>query len=216
MIYIKNKFINLIIKKKVLQFGKFKLKSGRNSPYFFNSGILNTGKELHILGKIYAKIIVESKIKFDVIFGTAYKGIPIVTATAIALSKYYNLEIPYCFNRKEQKQYGDKGELIGSNIKEKKIIIIDDVITAGTSVKNLEKIIKEKKAQVKGIIVALDRQEKFHGEENISQYIKTKYACNLISIITIQDIISYISKEKNKKLFRNLEKMCKYYIKYSL
>lgn len=141
----KKEFIDFSFKKKALKFGSFILKSGRTSPYFFNSGLLSSGKDIIKIGVLYAHSIIDSKIEFDILFGAAYKGIPIVVATSIALKNFYNLNIPYVFNRKEKKKYGEKGDLIGQKIQNKKIIILDDVVTSGTAIHYSINILEEKK-----------------------------------------------------------------------
>ncbi|CAL4044049.1 orotate phosphoribosyltransferase [Buchnera aphidicola] len=208
----KQEFIKFSLKKKVLQFGDFQLKSGRKSPYFFNSGLFYTGKDISKLGKFYAHAIVESKINGNVLYGLAYKGIPIVTATAFALNKYYNINLPFCFNRKKIKQYGEGGQLIGHNLK-KNIIIIDDVITVGTAIKNSVKKIEEKnKTSISAVIVSLDRQELGNKTNSAVKEIESKYTCKVISIINIQDVINYLSEEKDMKF--NLNKLNNYRLQY--
>lgn len=210
----KKKFIDFSFKKKALQFGMFILKSGRKSPYFFNSGLLSSGKDIIQIGLFYAHAIMESKIKFDIIFGPAYKGIPIAVSTSIALKNYYNLNVSYSFNRKEQKQYGEKGDLIGSKLKNKKIIILDDVITSGTAIHNSIDIIEKKEAEVSSIFVLLDRKEK--GKRNVCtiHHMNNKKNYNIISIITIEDLIHYLSE--NKSLKQHMSQLIKYREKYGI
>ncbi|AWH90754.1 orotate phosphoribosyltransferase [Buchnera aphidicola (Melanaphis sacchari)] len=195
-------------KKKVLTFGKFVLKSKRISPYFFNSGILCAGKDIFEIGLIYAKAIINSNIQFDVLFGSAYKGIPIVVATSIALKNKYNVNIPYCFNRKEQKKHGEKGFLIGEKIKNKKIIILDDVVTSGASIKQAIEIIKNEKSKIVSIFVLLDREEK---KISINRHEKEKYKIN--SIIKINEFISYVLKIEELKKYG--KKIIEYQEKYN-
>ncbi|MFP3014637.1 MAG: orotate phosphoribosyltransferase [Arsenophonus sp.] len=189
-------FIKFAMKKKALEFGEFTLKSGRKSPYFFNVGLFNTGRDLATLGHFYAQAFMYHNPVCDIIFGPAYKGIPIVTTTAIALFNYYQLDIPYCFNRKEVKKYGDGGKLVGSPLKGN-VVIIDDVITAGTTIKEYSEIIKQHSAKLSAVIVSLDRQEK--GENNLSaaQEIEKKLKCKIFSIITLNCLIDYLSKNPN-------------------
>jgi orotate phosphoribosyltransferase len=214
MINWKQEFIKFSLKKKVLKFGDFQLKSGRKSPYFFNSGLFYTGKDISKLGQFYAHAIIESKAHCNVLYGLAYKGIPIVTATAFALNKYYNINLPFCFNRKKIKQYGEGGKLIGHNFKNN-IIIIDDVITAGTAIKNAVKNIKQKNnIVISAIIVALDRQELGNTTFSAVKEIESKYFCKVISIINMQDLINYLSEKKDMK--SNLIKLYNYRFKYGI
>jgi orotate phosphoribosyltransferase len=210
----KKEFIDFSFKKKALKFGRFKLKSGRTSPYFFNSGLLSTGKDITKIGLFYAHAIIDSKIKFDVLFGTAYKGIPIVIATAIALKNHYNLNIPYSFNRKEEKTHGEKGDLIGKEINDKKIIILDDVITSGTAIHHSIKIIEEKKAKISSIFVLLDRKEKGKRNLHTIHHLNNKESYKIISIITIEDLISYLIEDKNLK--KHIPELRKYREKYGI
>ncbi|WP_343189432.1 orotate phosphoribosyltransferase [Buchnera aphidicola] len=199
----KKKFIKFIIKKKALKFGTFKLKSGKISPYFFNSSVFKKPKDIIKLSEFYTKIIINSKIKFNLLFGFSYKGIPIVISTIITLFKKYNINIPYCFNRKEKKKHGEKGKLIGSSIKNKKIIILDDVLTSGITIQKNIKIFK-KKAKINAIIVAFDRQEK--KKNSIIKKIQKKI--KIITIININDIIKYL--KKNKKMKKELKLIINY------
>jgi orotate phosphoribosyltransferase len=209
----KNQFIKFILKKKILIFGDFILKSNRKSPYFFNMALLSTGEDLKKLGKFYAQALINLNIKFDLLFGVAYKGIPILIATILALKNYFNLNIPYSFNRKEIKKYGEKGETIGHKI-QGKIVLIDDIITAGTAIKNAIKIIhKNKNSKISNILVAIDRKEFGKNKLSAKQEIENKYLCQISSIIDINDIILYlknknIMKKKLKTLIRYQEKNC--------
>ncbi|QCI24059.1 orotate phosphoribosyltransferase [Buchnera aphidicola (Macrosiphoniella sanborni)] len=210
----KKEFIDYSFKKKALKFGRFKLKSGRTSPYFFNSGLLSTGKDIIKIGLFYAHSIIKSKIKFDILFGPAYKGIPIVAATTIALKNHYNLNVSYAFNRKEKKKYGEKGGLIGTEIYQKRVIILDDVITSGTAIHHSIKIIEEQEAKISSIFVLLDRQEK--GQRNLStiNHISKNNSYNIISIITIEDLISYLIEDP--KLNKHIPDLIKYRKKYGI
>lgn len=191
------KFYRISFKKKVLKFGKFILKSGRTSPYFFNSGLLSTGQDIKKIGLIYAHAIINLNIEFDMLFGAAYKGIPIVIATSIALKEKYNLDIPYSFNRKENKKHGEKGYLIGNKIRQKRIIILDDVITSGISINQSIQIIKKEEGEISSIFVLLDRKEKL----NNNLYLDIKNNTQINSIITIDDIIFYLSRKKQLKKY---------------
>ena len=154
----KRNFLELSIKMGVLKFGEFTLKSGRNSPYFFNAGLFNTGYAAAALGKYYADTIIESGIEFDMIFGPAYKGIPLATLSASALAEYHNINKPFAYNRKESKEHGEGGVIVGAPL-EGKVLIIDDVITAGTAVKEVYNLIESTGATIAGLIISLDRQE---------------------------------------------------------
>lgn len=152
-------FIEFALEKQVLKFGEFTLKSGRKSPYFFNAGLFNTGRDLARLGRFYAAALVDSGIEFDVLFGPAYKGIPIATTTAVALADHHDVDTPYCFNRKEAKDHGEGGNLVGSKL-EGRVMLVDDVITAGTAIRESMELIQANKADLAGVLVAIDRQEK--------------------------------------------------------
>ncbi|CAL4325917.1 Orotate phosphoribosyltransferase [Buchnera aphidicola (Hyalopterus amygdali)] len=199
----KKEFIEFILKKKVLNFGKFILKSGKISPYFFNSGLLSTGEDINKIGSIYARAIIDLNIKFDMLFGTAYKGIPIVVATSIALKNQYNLNIPYSFDRKEKKQHGEKGYLVGNEIRKKRIIILDDVITSGISINRAVKIIKKEQGEISSIFILLDRKEKIKNYSNLDKKNNFKNIKNykFHSIITINDLIYYLERQKKLKKY---------------
>ncbi|MBS0288894.1 MAG: orotate phosphoribosyltransferase [Proteobacteria bacterium] len=191
-------FIELAIRHQALRFGQFTLKSGRLSPYFFNVGQLNTGEALKVLGECYAKAMIQSGLQFDMLFGPAYKGIPLVCATSLALSNT-GLDVPYCFNRKETKDHGEGGQIIGSPLKGR-VIIVDDVITAGTALREALKLIQTTSASISGIIVALDRQEK--GLSNVSAITEFQSEFNIPvkAIMTFADILSYV---KNNAQFKD-------------
>ena len=153
-------FIEFALSKQVLKFGEFTLKSGRKSPYFFNAGLFNTGRDLALLGRFYAEALVDSGIEFDLLFGPAYKGIPIATTTAVALAEHHDLDLPYCFNRKEAKDHGEGGNLVGSAL-QGRVMLVDDVITAGTAIRESMEIIQANGATLAGVLISLDRQD--HG-----------------------------------------------------
>ena len=146
-------FIEFALEKQVLKFGEFTLKSGRTSPYFFNAGLFNTGRDLARLGRFYAAALEDAAIEYDVLFGPAYKGIPIATTTAVALADHYNKDVPYCFNRKEKKAHGEGGTLVGSPLNGK-IMLVDDVITAGTAIRESMEIIADNGADLSGVLIA--------------------------------------------------------------
>ena len=184
-------FIEFALKTGVLRFGSFTLKSGRISPYFFNSGLFNTGASLARLGQFYAQTIVESALDFDQLFGPAYKGIPLASTTVVALAEHHQRDMPYVFNRKEIKDHGEGGQLVGAELKGK-ILIIDDVISAGTSVGESVAIIKAKSATPAGVIIALDRQEKGQTELSAIQQVEQDHGIPVISIICLEDLLNYL------------------------
>ncbi len=184
-------FIEFAIEKQVLKFGEFTLKSGRISPYFFNAGLFNTGRDLARLGRFYAAALQDSGIAYDLLFGPAYKGIPIATTTAVALSNDYDLDVPYCFNRKEAKTHGEGGSLVGSELTGK-IMLVDDVITAGTAIRESMDIINAHKAELAGVLIALDRQEKGKAELSAIQEVERDYDAKVISIVELADVVSYL------------------------
>lgn len=187
-------FIEFALSKQVLRFGEFTLKSGRTSPYFFNAGLFNTGGDLARLGRFYAAALVDSTIEFDLLFGPAYKGIPIATTTAVALADHHSMDIPYCFNRKEAKTHGEGGSLVGSELKGK-VMLVDDVITAGTAIRESMEIIKAHGAELTGVLIALDRQEKGQGELSAIQEVERDFGTKVISIVTLADVITYLEEK---------------------
>ena len=189
-------FIEFALEKQVLKFGEFTLKSGRKSPYFFNAGLFNTGRDLARLGRFYAAALADSGIEFDVLFGPAYKGIPIATTTAVALADHYDLDTPYCFNRKEAKDHGEGGNLVGSAL-EGRIMLVDDVITAGTAIRESMQIIQSNGADLAGVLVAIDRQEKGKGELSAIQEVERDFGCAVISIVSLGDLVSYLEEQGN-------------------
>ena len=189
----KRDFIEFAISRKVLKFGRFTLKSGRVSPYFFNAGLFNKGRDLAMLGRFYAAALVDAGIDFDVLFGPAYKGIPIATATAIALADHYNIDTPYCFNRKEAKAHGEGGVLVGSALSGR-IMLVDDVITAGTAIRESMTLIDQHGAQLSGVLIALDRQEKGKTALSAIQEVERDFGTKVVSIITMNDLMDYLSK----------------------
>lgn len=191
----KRQFIQFALERQVLRFGEFTLKSGRKSPYFFNAGLFNTGKDLALLGRFYAEALIDANLEYDVIFGPAYKGIPIVASTVVALSEHHNIEVPYCFNRKEAKDHGEGGNLVGSPIKDKRVMLVDDVITAGTAIRESMNILEDNHSKLAGVLISLDRQEKGRGELSAIQEIKQTYHCDVISIITLSDLIHYLEQD---------------------
>ncbi|EGQ7930485.1 orotate phosphoribosyltransferase [Vibrio vulnificus] len=187
-------FIEFALEKQVLKFGEFTLKSGRKSPYFFNAGLFNTGRDLARLGRFYAAALADSGIEFDVLFGPAYKGIPIATTTAVALADLHDIDTPYCFNRKEAKDHGEGGNLVGSAL-EGRIMLVDDVITAGTAIRESMEIIQANGADLAGVLVAIDRQEKGKGELSAIQEVERDFACAVISIVSLSDLITFLEEK---------------------
>jgi orotate phosphoribosyltransferase len=206
-------FIEFALQHKALDFGDFTLKSGRKSPYFFNICVFHDGYALAKLGEFYAKAIQNSKITFDVLFGPAYKGIPLACATAIALANLVNKPVQYAFNRKEIKNYGEGGQIVGAPLKGR-ILIIDDVITAGTAVHESMQLIKQANAQLAGIVIALDRQER--GQKNISaiQEIENITNAPVISIISLSHLLEYLLEQK--EMSETLKKIYAYQEEYGI
>jgi len=199
-----NDFVDFMLEIGALKFGEFTLKSGRVSPYFFNVGQFNQGNHLSQLGQFYAQAIEASGIKFDVLFGPAYKGIPLVAATAIALNDSFNRSVPYSFNRKEAKDHGEGGSIVGHPL-EGDILIIDDVITAGTAIKEAEDIINANGAKTRGVIVALDRQEKGKGELSAIQEVAKNFGIVVVSIINLSHIVDYLKANNDKNIISRIE-----------
>ena len=187
-------FIEFALSKQVLKFGEFTLKSGRKSPYFFNAGLFNSGRDLAKLGRFYAAALVDAGIPYDVLFGPAYKGIPIASATAVQLAEVHDQDVPWCFNRKEAKDHGEGGNLVGSPLKGR-IMLVDDVITAGTAIRESMDIIKANGAELAGVLIALDRQEKGKGELSAIQEVERDYQAQVIAIITLGDLIRYLEEK---------------------
>ena len=195
----KSEFIEFALNRQALKFGEFTLKSGRKSPYFFNAGLFNTGKDLALLGRFYAAALMDANLQYDVIFGPAYKGIPIVSSTVVALSEHHNVDVPYCFNRKEAKDHGEGGNLVGSSIHQQRVMLVDDVITAGTAIRESMRILEDNQSKLAGVLICLDRQEKGRGELSAIQEIKQTYSCDVISIITLDDLIQYLYRDPSRK-----------------
>ena len=206
-------FIEFSLENDVLRFGEFTLKSGRVSPYFFNAGLFNSGEALAKLGQYYAAAINESSVKFDVLFGPAYKGIPLATTCAVALYEHQNINIPYSFNRKEAKAHGEGGNIVGAAL-EGDILIIDDVITAGTAIRESMDMIAAAGAKPAGVIIALDRQEKGTGELSAIQEVEQQYTIPVLSIIKLEHLITYI--ESNPDFAQYLDKVKAYREQYGI
>lgn len=189
-------FIAYALECGVLKFGTFQLKSGRTSPYFFNTGLFNTGAQLGKLGQFYAQALIESGLKPDILYGPAYKGIPLVSATSIAYASLSGEDIPFAFNRKEAKDHGEGGNLVGAPL-QGQVLILDDVITAGTSVRESVDIIKNAHATPAGVLIALDRQEKGQNDVSAISEVKEQFAMPVIAIITLADIVEFLTDDVN-------------------
>ena len=193
-------FIRFAIDRGVLRFGEFTLKSGRTSPYFFNAGLFNTGSALAQLGRFYAAAIVDSGIAFDVLFGPAYKGIPLAATTAVALAEHHDRDMPWCFNRKEAKAHGEGGSLVGSPL-EGDILIIDDVITAGTAIREVMQIIQAQGAKAAGVMIALNRQERGNGELSAIQEVERDFGIPVISIVSLNQVLQFLAEDETLKQY---------------
>jgi orotate phosphoribosyltransferase len=189
-------FLDFAIDRGVLRFGEFTLKSGRTSPYFFNAGLFNSGHALARLGRYYAQAIVTSGIGFDMLFGPAYKGIPLAATTAIALADQHDLDLPWCFNRKEAKDHGEGGNTVGATLTGR-VLIIDDVITAGTAIGESVALLRTYTAQAAGVVIALDRQERGQGELSAIQEVERLYSMPVLSIVGLNDLLEYLRERPN-------------------
>lgn len=205
------RFIELALKRGVLKFGSFTLKSGRQSPYFFNAGGFCTGEDLYTLGSCYAHALVDSKISFDVLFGPAYKGIPLACATAMALSSEHKVNVPWCFNRKEAKDHGEGGNLVGAPLNGD-IMLIDDVITAGTAIRESDAIIKANGANFKAALIALNRKEKGQTDESAIDEARRTLGIEIVSIVSFDDLVTYIKDDA--QLSAHLDDMIAYREQY--
>jgi orotate phosphoribosyltransferase len=184
-------FIEFALANKVLRFGEFTLKSGRKSPYFFNAGLFNSGVALARLGEYYARTIADSGLQFDMLFGPAYKGIPLATAAAIQLALVIGRDVPFCFNRKEAKDHGEGGTIVGAPL-QGRVLIIDDVISAGTSVNESVKIIADAGAIPAGVVIALDRQERGGGALSAVQEVKQRHGIDVASVLSLEILLDYL------------------------
>lgn len=206
-------FIEFALSRQVLKFGSFTLKSGRTSPYFFNAGLFNSGADLAKLGRFYAAALEDSGLEFDVLFGPAYKGIPIATTTAVALFDQYGKDVPYCFNRKEAKTHGEGGNLVGSAL-QGRVMLVDDVITAGTAIRESMQLIEQQGAALTGVLIALDRQERGQGELSAIQEVERDFNTKVVSIISLKDLIAYLNDKP--ELAEYLEAVSAYQAQYGV
>lgn len=188
-------FIRFALDKQVLRFGEFTLKSGRKSPYFFNAGLFNTGSALGRLGRFYAQAFVHSGLDdIDVIFGPAYKGIPLAAVTAVSLAESFDRDVPYCFNRKEAKDHGEGGSLVGAPLKGR-VLIIDDVITAGTAVREVMDIIKAAGAEPAAVMIALNREERGQGQLSAIQEVERDFGIPVVSIVSLTQVLAFLQED---------------------
>ncbi|MFM2288153.1 MAG: hypothetical protein RL684_1296 [Pseudomonadota bacterium] len=188
-----DEFLSLALERQALRFGAFTLKSGRTSPYFFNAGLFNDGAALARLGRCYAAALTASGLPFDMLFGPAYKGIPLVATCAIALADHHGRNVPWAFNRKEAKQHGDGGTLVGSPLAGR-VLIVDDVITAGTAIRESIELIRRAGAEPVGVALALDRQERGQGSESAVQEVERQFGLRCVSILTLEGLIRALGR----------------------
>lgn len=187
-------FIRLCLAQGVLRFGEFKLKSGRMSPYFFNSGLFSTGRAIAALGRCYARAAALSGVPFDMLFGPAYKGIPLVTATAAALAEHEGRDLPFAFNRKEAKDHGEGGTIVGAPLSGR-VLIVDDVITAGTAIRESIDIIRGEGAVPAGVLIALDREERGTGDRSAVQEVQATFGLPVVSVLRLRDLVAHLEQE---------------------
>lgn len=204
-------FINVALESQALCFGEFELKSGRISPYFFNAGLLFSGKALAVLAKSYAAAIVESKIEFDVVFGPAYKGISLAALTCAALSEHHGVECDFAYNRKEKKDHGEGGVLVGASLQGKRVLVVDDVITAGTAIREVASLLEQEQASLAAVLIGLNRQERGKYDVSAIQEIERDYATTVASIISLDDIISYLQQSDNNDILQRVEQYRQHY-----
>lgn len=206
-------FLDFAIGQGVLRFGEFTLKSGRVSPYFFNAGLFQTGSALSRLGKFYAQAIVDSGVAFDMLFGPAYKGIPLAAATAIALYEHQGKDYPYAFNRKEAKDHGEGGTIVGAPL-QGRVLVIDDVMTAGTAIREAADIVAAQGATLAGVAISLDRQERGKGAQSAVQEVEALYGIQVISIVGLNEVINHVGSSLHDAAL--LEKVQAYRIKFGI
>jgi orotate phosphoribosyltransferase len=208
-----SEFIDLCVQLGVLRFGSFTLKSGRESPYFFNAGLFNTGSAISAVGRAYAAAVAASDLKFDMLFGPAYKGIPLVTITAAALAERHARNVPFAFNRKEAKEHGEGGKIVGAPL-QGRVLIVDDVITAGTAIRESIDIIQGAGATPAGVLLALDRQERASGSDfSAVQEVRSRYQIPVISVVNLADLMHHVSKAGEAG---DLSNMTRYRERYGL
>ena len=208
-------FLHFVIENSILRFGEFHLKSGRVSPYFFNAGLFSTGPKLGFLAQSYAAAIADLTQDYDVLFGPAYKGIPLAAATALSLSTRHGIDKPYCFNRKEAKDHGEGGFIVGAPLTGR-VLVVDDVITAGTAIREAVEIIQSAGAQLASIAVAMDRQERGLGETSAIQEIEQTYGIEVVHIISLQNIIDFLQDAEDEALAAHLAAVERYRSEYGV
>lgn len=197
-------FLEFVIKTDALRFGEFKLKSGRMSPYFFNAGLFSSGDAIARLGRYYAAAALSSGIGFDMLFGPAYKGIPLAVASAIALADHHSRDVPFAFNRKEAKDHGEGGTIVGSPLKGR-VMIIDDVISAGTSVRESVALIRDAGAEPAGVVIALDRQERGQGAQSAIQEVENQYGLRVAAIVGLEHVIEHLENNNQAALVARIK-----------
>ncbi|MFC3393083.1 orotate phosphoribosyltransferase [Aidingimonas halophila] len=208
-------FIEFAIEQGVLRFGEFTLKSGRVSPYFFNAGLFKSGASLARLGRFYAQAIIDSGVTADVLFGPAYKGIPLAATSAVALADNHDCDMPFAFNRKEAKDHGEGGNIVGAELSGR-ILIIDDVITAGTAIGEVMSLIDAAGASAAGVVIALDRQERGSGATSAIQDVEARYGMPVISIVTLDDVLAYLEQHAGEELAPHAEAVRAYRARYGV
>lgn len=213
MLPYQEQFIRFAIEHEVLQFGDFTLKSGRQSPYFFNAGKFNSGAALQKLGGFYADALANAKVEYDMLFGPAYKGIPLVAATAIAANANLGRDLPFAFNRKEVKDHGEGGQIVGAELTGR-VVVVDDVITAGTAIREVMSLLEDTAAQAVAVVVAIDREEKGSGDLSAIQEIRAEYAIEVVSVVNLSHIVSYL--EGSSEHAETLEQMRSYQESYGI
>lgn len=206
-------FIEFAVQRGVLRFGEFTLKSGRVSPYFFNAGLFDSGLALAKLGRFYAQALEEQGLSYDLLFGPAYKGIPLAATTAVALAEHHQRDVPWCFNRKEAKEHGEGGSLVGAPLAGN-VVIVDDVITAGTAIREVMQIIQAQGAQAAAVLIALDRQERGTGTLSAIQEVERDFNIPVISIVSLQQVLEYLAQSTELK--QHLPAVERYREKYGI
>lgn len=206
-------FLDFAISRGVLRFGEFTLKSGRVSPYFFNAGLFDSGAALARLGRYYAAALVDADLQFDTLFGPAYKGIPLVASVAVALADQYGRDLPWCFNRKEAKDHGEGGLIVGAPL-QGRVLVVDDVMTAGTAIRETMVILAAHQATPAGVLIALDRRERGQGELSAVQEVERTHGIAVNSIVNLDDLVAYLAEQPNYA--EHLEKMQDYRTRYGI
>ena len=194
-------FIGLCVELGVLRFGEFTLKSGRRSPYFFNAGLFNTGRAIGALGRHYARAAAASDLEFEMFFGPAYKGIPLVTATAAAMAEHEGRDLPYAFNRKEAKDHGEGGTIVGAPLRGR-VLIVDDVITAGTAIRESVEVIRAQGAVPAGVLIALDREERGQGQKSAVQEVEDQFGLPVVAVLRLRDLMAHLESTGDRAMLQ--------------